>query len=78
MAIPTCPRCEGRSFEMSTAVVGNSQYQQSLLLCSKCGSVLGLTEYLNVGSRVEELRQQMTEVANTLQGIQAQLNGLTR
>lgn len=54
-----CPKCEHTSFE----VVQETPYQSSYILqftrCSSCKSVVGVTEYFNIGALVKKIMDKL-------------------
>jgi hypothetical protein len=51
MAISTCIKCEGTRFELKEAPsMGGTNYKYQLVQCAKCGGVVGVLDYFNIGA----------------------------
>jgi len=54
-----CPKCEHTSFEMAETEVKGSRYKQMFIRCSSCGTVVGVTEYYNIGAKLDILANKL-------------------
>jgi predicted nucleic-acid-binding Zn-ribbon protein len=59
MATSTCVKCGGTSFEMKVNTPSGSSYKQSFIQCSKCGGVVGVTEFFNTAALIHELAKKL-------------------
>jgi uncharacterized Zn finger protein len=61
MAASKCPKCDRlESFEMvEKSDVRGSQYKVMFIQCAACGTVVGVTEYSNVGFLVRKLAEKL-------------------
>ena len=50
-----CPRCQHSGFEVAIESPSGSNYKLAFVRCSSCGTVVGVTEYYNIGARLSEL-----------------------
>jgi uncharacterized Zn finger protein len=48
MARSTCVKCGNHFFEVIETEPNDSQYKMYFVQCSKCGGVVGATDYYNV------------------------------
>lgn len=55
MAISTCPKCESHSFEMKEHSPANSRLKVNFVQCSRCGAVVGVTDFNSVPLLLEKL-----------------------
>jgi len=59
MAVSTCIKCGGQSFEIMIQKPEESKYQLMFVQCSKCGSVIGVLEDRNIGSMLDEIKRKL-------------------
>jgi hypothetical protein len=55
MAIPTCLRCGGLTFESKEASPRNSNFRLTFIQCAACGGVVGVLDYYNIGELLHTL-----------------------
>lgn len=60
MAKSKCPSCESNHFEMvdNNNVKGTS-YKVMFIQCSKCGTVVGITDFYHTASLLEKIAKNM-------------------
>jgi hypothetical protein len=61
MALSTCPKagCNSHSFEMVQYSPANSNFKMLFTQCTKCGTVVGVTEYYNIGKLLHNLAKKL-------------------
>lgn len=59
MAISKCGSCESHTFELKANEPKGSQFKLMFVQCSRCGAVVGVTDYYNIPSLLEKLAQQL-------------------
>ncbi len=59
MATATCPKCDSRRFELSTAEPKGAKYKMTFVQCSSCGAVVGVTDYYSVPSLLEKIADKL-------------------
>ena len=59
MAISTCVKCGGHSFEVKEKSPVGSGYKLIFIQCSSCGGVVGVTEFYNTGALLEKLAKKL-------------------
>lgn len=59
MAYSKCPKCDNSYFEVAENSPSRSNYKLLFVQCSKCGSVLGVMDYYNIGARLNELEKKI-------------------
>lgn len=59
MAFSKCAKCEHGYFEIKENVPSGSNYKLMFVQCSKCGSVVGVLDYYNIGNLVNELKKKV-------------------
>lgn len=72
MSTSRCPKCENSTFEIVTNSPIKSKYKYAFVQCSKCGSVVGVLDFYNIGTlikdvenKVNELSRQIDDISNT-------------
>ena len=80
MALSKCPSCDHRMFEMVENEPYKSNFKYMFIQCSKCGSVVGLTEYFNVGKLVKDqqnsidsLKKQVSYLTSLVESVHSRL-----
>lgn len=66
MARSTCPKCEHTGFEIVENEPTNSMYKIIFIQCSKCGAVVGTTDFYNIGERTAEIKEALKKIAQTM------------
>lgn len=76
MALSTCPKCNGRSWEIKLVEPTGSRYKQYFTQCSSCGAPVGVLGYYDTGSllkdqeeEITKLQKQMTQAMRALETI---------
>jgi hypothetical protein len=59
MARSTCVKCGNGRFEIVETPVIGSEYRLTFVQCQSCGGVVGVTEYYNIGARLEILAKKI-------------------
>jgi uncharacterized Zn finger protein len=59
MAISACPKCGNHTFEMKLAEPHNSNYKINLVQCMSCGTVVGVTDYYNLGAELKSIKKHL-------------------
>ncbi|OHW40723.1 hypothetical protein BHC62_15340 [Pseudomonas sp. 06C 126] len=59
MASSKCVKCDGTSFEMKEAKIAGSNFRMMFVQCSRCGGVVGVTEFMNAGSMLERIARKL-------------------
>lgn len=59
MATSQCSKCGCTSFEMVSAKIKGSAFNFYFIQCSSCGTVVGITEYYNIGERLNKLAKKL-------------------
>jgi len=65
MAITTCIKCSGHSFELSSFAPIGESHKVTILQCSTCGTPVGLLDRIT-GLQIEALRDQITSIDDRL------------
>jgi len=55
MAESTCIKCGNTEFELKLTVPKASAYKLWFVQCARCGSVVGVIDYVNIGHQVEKI-----------------------
>lgn len=59
MAISTCPKCPGSTFENKLYSPTGSKFKLSFIQCSSCGAVVGVMDYFNIGGLIQALAKKL-------------------
>ncbi len=59
MAMSTCIKCGGHSFEMVEATPMKSNFIVMFIQCSKCGGVVGITDYYQIGTELQIIKKKL-------------------
>jgi predicted nucleic-acid-binding Zn-ribbon protein len=55
----TCVKCGSTSFETKEASPNGSNFKLIFVQCASCGGVVGVTEYFNIGAKIEALAKKL-------------------
>jgi hypothetical protein len=66
MASSRCANCEGSLFEMIQNSPTKSAYKMNFIQCSKCGAVVGVVDYFNVGAMLHKQGEALKAIATKL------------
>jgi hypothetical protein len=69
MAKTTCGKCGGTTFENVIVSPRGSNFKLSFVQCASCGAPIGVMDFLNIGSELQDLRKQLTEIQDALKKI---------
>jgi excinuclease UvrABC ATPase subunit len=73
MAMSTCVKCGGHSFEMKAAEPRDSAYKQMFVQCTSCGGVIGVGSYFDSGVLAKDNQTEIAELKKSLVRIESQL-----
>ena len=59
MAYSKCPKCDSTSFEMQEAKVSGARFKLMFIQCSRCGAVIGVQDYYNIGNLIYKLAEKL-------------------
>lgn len=68
MAVSTCVKCGGHSFEEALLTPLGESSKLAMVQCSQCGTPVGVLD-LAIGSRIEALTHQITAIDERLKRI---------
>jgi excinuclease UvrABC ATPase subunit len=66
MAQSTCIKCDNHSFELKELKVAQANFKLFAVQCSSCGGVVGIQEYMNIGSMLHKQNQALKLIAAKL------------
>jgi hypothetical protein len=61
MAVSTCTKCAGHSFELARFTPIGESKKLALVQCSQCGTPIGVMDPAT-GSQIEALKQQIADI----------------
>jgi uncharacterized Zn finger protein len=59
VARSTCVRCGNQRFEVVENEPDKARFKLMFVQCAKCGSVVGVTEYFNIGSLLNRMAEKL-------------------
>lgn len=59
MPTPMCPRCKNTSFEIGPVDVRNARVKHNAIVCSICGAVVGMEEYMSVSYMLYKIAEKL-------------------
>ena len=59
MAISTCVKCANTQFEIKEAEPRGSSFKLMFVQCTSCGGVVGVTDFLNIGAKLEFIQKKL-------------------
>jgi transcription elongation factor Elf1 len=65
MAISTCPRCGGHSFELALFTPLGASDKRASVQCSGCGTPIGVLDPA-MGRRIDALKEQIADIDERL------------
>lgn len=65
MAVSTCVKCSGHSFELALFTPLGESRKLSMVQCSQCGTPVGVIDPA-LGSQIDALRKQVSEIDDRL------------
>ena len=68
MAIPTCTKCSGHSFELALFTPLGDSRKLTLVQCSQCGTPVGLLDPAT-GPQIEVLKSRIADIDERLNRI---------
>ncbi len=59
MAMSTCVKCNSTSFEIREVTPQDSNFRYNFIQCTKCGGVVGVVDFYNIGSLIHGLADKL-------------------
>lgn len=59
MAVSSCPKCPGKTFEMVEARIRDSRFVHHFIQCSSCGCVVGAMEAYSVNDQLRQIAEKL-------------------
>lgn len=63
MAMSKCASCGNSSFEVQENTPAHSNYKLIFVQCAKCGAVVGVQDYYNIGNETYKIREALKKIA---------------
>lgn len=54
-----CPSCSSTSFETAIETPKESRFKLLFIRCASCGAVVGVLDYYNIGSMLQQLAKKL-------------------
>jgi len=67
MALSTCIKCGGTTFELRQAEPAGAMYVVVYLQCMSCGGVAGITDYFDIGTVVKQMEAEVKSLQEAVQ-----------
>jgi len=74
MAWSTCPKCDSHKFDYVENSPDGSAYKLMFVQCSSCGAVVGVMDYLSIGTQNEQLKEEIKVLTKEVERSQYTLN----
>jgi hypothetical protein len=68
MAVSTCPKCDGHSFELALFTPLGAGHKLALVQCAGCGAPIGVMDPA-MGPQIEALRKEIAAIDDRLNRI---------
>ena len=59
MASSKCIKCDNTTFEMKEAKITGSNFRMMFVQCSRCGGVVGVTEFTNTAATLHNISKKL-------------------
>lgn len=59
MASSKCIKCDNTTFEMKEGKIAGSAFRMMFVQCSRCGGVVGVTEFTNTGAMLQNIAKKL-------------------
>jgi hypothetical protein len=59
MAQSKCSKCDSTFFEAVEKEISGYKFKLSFIQCAKCGNVVGVMEYLNIGAVLKSMEKKL-------------------
>ena len=71
MALSTCPKCSGRSWEMQLVEPAGAHAEQYFIQCSHCGTPAGLVGFQYAAALIKSQAESIAELEKRLKTVEA-------
>lgn len=71
MAIPTCAKCGGHSYEVRIVEPVGSNFKQNLLQCTACGTPVGVLDFYNLGNLLKDQEKEISGLKRQLSNLES-------
>lgn len=78
MALSSCSKCNGGSFEMKESSVSHATYRILFIQCSSCGCVVGTQSYFDAGFLAKKNQEAIAGLSQQLAQVQTQISAIQR
>lgn len=76
MAMPKCPKCDFLVFETVEFEPAGSRFKLISVQCARCGCVVGVLDYMNIGYEVGALAKKVLEIEQTVKDIDRRVRAM--
>ena len=76
MAVSKCGKCEATRFELKTQEPSGSAVKFNFIQCAACGTVVGVTDFLAVGTMVGGLSGDIGNMAKRVDDVLSRISRL--
>lgn len=78
MAWSKCPKCQNTSFEVVINEPADSAYKLLFVQCKSCGTVVGVMDYYNIGSLMNNMKRKLDELDSSIRNLAYTIESLRR
>jgi predicted nucleic-acid-binding Zn-ribbon protein len=78
MSRSKCPSCDNYNFTMVEHSPSMSNFKYMFIQCSKCGAVVGFTDFYNVGKLVKDQEKKINNIESQLNHLTSLISNMRR
>ena len=71
--ISNCAKCNGTFFKVVTQEPSGSNFKLNFVQCSSCNTTVGVLDFFNTGSQLEDQKKQIANISSRISGIESAL-----
>ncbi|MDP2720834.1 MAG: hypothetical protein Q8O75_02740, partial [bacterium] len=73
-----CAKCNSTSFKIQEKEPTGSRFKLLFVQCSMCGVPIGVVEYHNTGSLIQNLEKKINQLESSISDVQHNIHAITR
>ena len=78
MATSTCIKCGNHSFQIAENSPSGAAFKLMFVQCSSCGGVVGIQDYFNIGTLLQDQEKQIKQLQSSISDIESQLSHISQ
>ncbi len=76
--VSTCAKCNGNLFQVVEQEPAGSNFKLMFVQCSACGTPVGVLDYFNIGSLLDDQKKQLKALDSRVSNIEYTLDQIVR